>query len=37
VRVASISPGRDEWTRPVDVCFTRTADGWRLVGIKRTP
>jgi len=37
VRVAALAPAREEWTRPVDVYFTRTAEGWRLVGVQRMP
>jgi hypothetical protein len=37
IQVSAQTPARDEWTRPVDVYFTRAARGWRLVGLERQP
>jgi hypothetical protein len=35
VVVAPIDASKAAWTRPMDVYFRRTADGWRLVGLDR--
>jgi hypothetical protein len=37
VEIAAQQPARAEWTRPLDVFFTRAGNGWRLVGLERHP
>ncbi len=37
VDISALEPPHPSWTRPVQMYFTRTETGWRLVGLERLP
>jgi hypothetical protein len=37
VDVSAVDPARPTWAKPVQVYFTRTGGGWKLVGLERMP